>query len=495
MDHTPHAIIIGSGVAGLATAIRLASAGLRVDVYESNAGPGGKLTLFEQDGYRFDAGPSLFTQPENIAELFALAGEPMDAYFRYVQAEVVCHYFFPGGQRLRTYAEREALLREFQEQLGEDPRTVARYLDRAEALYNDVGRIFLHHSLHKSSTWLHPRVLRAFRSLRRSYLTRTLNRYHETHFRTPEAVQLFNRFATYNGSNPYRAPAMLSLIPHLEQNQGTFYPAGGMISITRALHKLAEKKGVVFHFGRRVDRIWHAYGRVCGIVTEGEKRPAERVISNADVYHTYGRLLDMPRKAARIDRQERSSSALIFYWGVRRSFPELGLHNIFFTSDYKAEFGHLFDTYTLYDDPTIYINITSKMEAGHAPEGSENWFVMINAPARHEQSWPELVERARRIIRAKLERMLGVSLEGLIDTEIVMDPPGIERLTDTYRGSLYGTSSNSRMAAFFRPPNFSSELKGLYFCGGTVHPGGGIPLCLRSAAITSDLILQEHART
>ena len=184
---------------------------------------------------------------------------------------------------------------------------------------------------------------------------------------------------------------------------------------------------------------------------------------------------------------------MIFYWGIRQSFPQLSLHNIFFSGNYQLEFDHLFKHKTLYEDPTVYINITSKCEPGvQAPEGMENWFVMINVPANVGQDWELFRQQSRERIIAKLSRILGVSVEDLIVSETVADPESIESLTDSYSGSLYGTSSNSKLAAFLRHPNFSNQIPGLYFVGGSVHPGGGIPLCLSSAAITEKIIWQKQ---
>jgi phytoene desaturase len=486
-------IIIGSGVAGMAAAIRLAIQGFEVTVLEKNSYPGGKLSFFEKDGYRFDAGPSLFTQPANVEELFELAGEPIEAYFSYKPVDTACRYFYDNGKTIDAFIDKAAFAQELTEQLGESPQSLVQYLKDAEKLYENTGTVFLNHSLHKRSTWLHKRVIRALKAVKLSYLFGTLHRHNSRRFASPEAVQLFNRFATYNGSNPYRAPGMLSLIPHLEQNQGTFYPIGGMISITNALFRLAETKGVNFRFNCDVQKIIHYEGSVVGVVANGENEMADIVISNADAYFTYKNLLSNPFSAKKILKQERSSSALIFYWGIARSFSQLQLHNIFFSSNYKHEFDCLFNSKTLSSDPTVYINITSKAEASQAPEGKENWFVMVNVPANNGQNWQELQAQAKKSILEKVSRILECDIEPLIETETTLDPLQIEERTGSYMGSLYGTSSNSKMAAFMRHPNFSSHVKGLYFCGGSVHPGGGIPLCLKSAKIVSQLIQKSKA--
>jgi phytoene desaturase len=487
------AIVIGTGVGGLAIAIRLALKGYQVEVFEKNSYPGGKLSAFEKDGFRFDAGPSLFTQPQNIEELFSLAGEPIEKYFSYQQVPIANKYFYENGKQVKAYTDAEDFAKEMKLQLNEDPQVVLNYLQQSKKLYENIGILFLEHSLHRAKTWFHSRVFKALSTVKLPYLFQSLHQYNSSKFSSSEAIQLFNRFATYNGSSPYKTPAMLSLIPHLEQNEGTFYPTGGMISITNALYQLALNKGVKFHFDSPVQRIIHDKGNVSGVEVNEQVYSAKIIVSNADVYFTYKNLLANSSMAKNVLKQERSSSAVIFYWGIKKKFPQLELHNIFFSKEYKNEFEYIFKEGKLSSDPTVYINITSKMQANQSPEGKENWFVMVNAPANKGQNWEELKKVLRENILLKLSRMLGEDIGAQIETEHTLDPIMIEQQTASYMGSLYGTSSNSKFAAFLRHANFTSSIKGLYFCGGSVHPGGGIPLCLKSAKIVSDLIVKANA--
>ena len=482
------AIVIGAGVGGLAMAIRLAIKGFKVDVFERNNYPGGKLSMFEKDGYMFDAGPSLFTQPDNIIELFQLAGEPIDEYFQFSKVPIACRYFYEDGKIVNAYTEKELFAQELQSVVGEDPQAVIDYLKTAEKAYTSIGHIFLHFSLHKLSTWFNKRIFAAIGATKLEFLTLSMHQYHQKKFKSPHSVQLFNRFATYNGSNPYEAPAMLSMIPHLEQNEGTFYPQGGMISITNALYNLALKLGVQFHFSTPVEKITHKNGKATGVIAIGKNHTAPLVITNSDVFYLYKDLIQQPKEAAKTLKRERSSSALIFYWGMKKEFPQLLLHNIFFTENYAAEFKNLFDTKTMYHDPTVYVNITAKQESGQAPLGRENWFVMINAPADEGQDWEKIQQEVKKSVIQKLSNILGEDIGAAIETEHILNPKGIESETKSYKGSLYGTSSNSTFAAFLRHPNFSTSIEGLYCTGGSVHPGGGIPLSLKSAKIVSELI-------
>ena len=487
------AIIIGAGVGGMATAIRLRLLGHNVQVFEKNEYPGGKLTHFETNGFRFDAGPSLFTSPQLIEELFTLAKEPIAPYFTYEKLEVACNYFYEDGVNIKAYTNKDAFALELQEKTGESTQNVYRYLNHASAAYNHIANIFLRYTLHSIQTLFKAPVIKAIGQLKMDYLLKSLNSYNESAFKSPKVVQLFNRFATYNGSNPYKAPAMLSLIAHLEHNEGAFYPKGGMISITNALYGLALKLGIEFTFGKSVQRIITKNNTVKGVMADDINHDAAIVVSNMDVYFTYKHLLNDSSKAVKVKKQERSSSAFIFYWGMNKAFPSLDLHNIFFSADYKGEFDAIFNTGIPFNDPTVYINITNKLEPGkHAPLGKENWFVMVNVTANTGQDWTMLEEFYRKAIINKLNKILGEQVESCIEVSEVLTPVTIESKTASYMGALYGTSSNSKMAAFMRHPNDSKTTNGLYFVGGSVHPGGGIPLCLSSAAIVSNLIQDKY---
>ncbi len=486
------AIIIGSGVGGLATAIRLTTDGFDVVVYEKNSYPGGKLCAFEQNGFMFDAGPSLFTCPNLIEEIFKYANEPIADYFSYKKVDTTCNYFFSDYTTITASSDIEKFCKELSLKHHEDEVQVKKYIEQATNLYTKTGSFFLNHSLHLVSSYFNKKIIKAIAGFKLKYVSKSLHHYNQEQFKNPKTIQIFNRFATYNGSSPYLAPAMLSLISHLEFNDGIFYPKGGMISITHALYQLAIKKGVKFEFNKEVDEIVVENGWVKGINVGTSFKESDIVISNGDVYFTYKKLLHDENAATKILKQERSSSALIFYWGINKEFPELDLHNILFAEDYKAELASIFKTKSVYSDPTIYINITSKLEPSiQAPKGKENWFVMINVPASENIDWKKAKLECRNFIIYKINKILQTNIELLIETEEVLDPKLIESKTSSYLGSIYGTSSNSLFAAFLRHPNFSTKYKGLYFVGGSVHPGGGIPLCLKSAEIACKIIQQK----
>lgn len=482
------AVIIGSGIAGIAAAIRLQNKGYQVMVLEKNSYPGGKLTQIDGKGFRFDAGPSLFTMPNLVTELFEISGKKATNYFNYEKLDVLCNYFYEDGTRIAANADIAVFADEMAKKTTDSADKIKRHLNKSEFIYGATKEQFLEKSLHKPKSFLSLSTLSAIVKLPFLNIFSSMNAVNEKAFSDEKTIQLFNRYATYNGSNPYKAPGILNIIPHLEFGLGAYLPKGGMHEITNSLVVLAKELGVAFHFNQEVTQIETTPNLVKSVHTTNNLYSADLVVCNADIHTVYEKLIPSAKKLKEVDKQERSSSALIFYWGIDKEFPELDVHNIFFTENYKSEFDHIFESKTIYNDPTVYINITSKRIKEDAPKGKENWFVMINVPSVYGQDWDSMVAEARKNILNKISKNLGVAIESLIVFEEQLTPQHIQDKTYSFKGSLYGTSSNSRFAAFFRHKNFSSQYKNLYFVGGSVHPGGGIPLALASAKIIDQLI-------
>ena len=480
------AIVIGSGIGGMAAAIRLAKRGYIVSVFEANHYPGGKLTEIKLGNYRFDAGPSLLTLPEYVEELFVLHKLSPKQSFQYKKLDTTCQYFYPDGTEFTAYSDKTKLITEFEGKLKEPRKNVEASLNKSAFLYDNLASVFMHKSLHKSSTWLGRQAFKAYGRFTKFDFNRTMNQANQSLFKNPKTVQLFNRYATYNGSNPYQTPATFNIIPHLEFGLGAYFPEKGMHQITNSLYELAKKVGVKFHFDTPIKSIVIHNGEAKGVNTAMGFHKSDRVISNMDMVATYKKLLKDQFQPKKLLSQPKSSSALIFYWGVKKVFSQLDLHNIFFSEDYQKEFEHIFKTGDIYHDPTVYLNITSTQRREDAPDGCQNWFTMINVPNNQGQDWDKLISEARANIILKLSKILGTDIEPLIEVEDVLDPRSIESRTSSVAGALYGNSSNNKYAAFLRHPNFSNKIKHLYFCGGSVHPGGGIPLSLLSAKIAID---------
>lgn len=488
--------VVGAGVGGLATAILLSRKGHQIHLFESSNAAGGKLKQLQLGAFRFDAGPSLFTQPNWMLNLLS---EKQKKEFKTIQLSTICNYFFSDKTRFSASANIEEFTNSASEFFNENPLKIKNYIHKYKTIYSITKPVFIENSLHSLSTYFSKSGIRGIANLWRIDMLRSMNSANQSFFTNPKLVQLFNRYGTYNGSNPYQAPATLNVIPQLEMLDGAYLPENGMYSITQTLLAEAISMGVTLHYNSPVDSIlcskssglFTSKSRVTGIRVQQEDIPFDAVVANVDAKRVYNHLLKKPLPK-KIAKAENSSSALIFYWGINREFPELDVHNIFFAHNYKREFEHLFQSKDLDEDPTVYINITSKHCQSDAPAGKENWFVMINAPANYGQDWEKLRTYARKCILKKLNSHLGCDIESLIEEEDYLDPIRIEDRTGSNRGSLYGSSSNHRMSAFFRQSNFSSSIQGLYFCGGSVHPGGGIPLCIQSANIVAKCLRENQ---
>ncbi len=479
--------VIGSGIGGLATACRLASKGHEVTVFEKNASPGGKISEINMEGYRFDTGPSLFTLPELVEELYSAAGETVPSTFVYKKLEVLCKYFYNSGENLIAWSDQQKFTDECVQKLGEDPSNITKYFKNASSIYKITADIFLFNSLHRVKNLLKFSVLKSLLQVNKIRFYKTMHSDNRSNFKSPLLIQLFDRYATYNGSSPYKAPATLNVIAHLENNLGTYYPEQGMYSIVQHIYELALKKGVRFNFNSLVTSINIKNKEAVGISTGDTEFTFDKIVSDSDINYVINNLMDHPLKK-RFNRLEPSSSALVFYWGINKEFPELDLHNILFSSDYKEEFNNLFQKKTIDTDPTIYIFVSSKIVKSDAPKNCENWFVMVNAPSNRKENWDELIRTTKQNIINKINKSLKTNIEDYIEHEKIASPITIEQNTLSKGGALYGNSSNSMFSAFLRHPNFLKSVKNLYFVGGSVHPGGGIPLCLASAKIVDNEI-------
>lgn len=484
------AVVIGAGVAGLAASIRLARLGLQVTLLEKNSSTGGKLAEYQEKGYRFDIGPSLFTLPHLVDELFELCGEEPARYFRYTELPDMCHYFYPSGQRVVTCRDRGTLDKRLAQAFGEPPGRTKAFLSHSEMLWRLTAELFIFGDFRRWPYLRRALAQIALADLMRAGFFSTLDKVTRRFFTAQETRQLFNRYATYNGSNPYRAPGTLAVIPHAEYGFGAWLPEGGMVAIPRSLEGLARRQGVRILTGTEARKVEKLNG-LWRVETALETFESEVLVCAVDVTTFFTRIFPQPAWRRKLIRQERSTSAFVFNWGMRGLHPQLGVHNIFFSSDYATEFQSL-QLRQMPEDPTVYVFISSKALRSDAPEGCENWFVMVNAPA----GFPSDVGKTEAIkekILKKLERHTGFNISDQIEVEYVLTPSFLGSRDGSYDGALYGAASNSPWSAFLRMPNQSRRFPGLFFCGGTVHPGGGIPLCLSSAKLMSDAVARYLA--
>lgn len=486
-------IVIGAGIGGLSAAIRLRLAGYEVSIYEKNAQVGGKMGQVSADGFRWDTGPSVITMRHVLEDLFTTAGRKMGDYITLIPVDPLTRYFYPDGTVLDASHDVDIMLHNIAELNKDDVAGYRNYLNYAAQIHRVTGPVFIYDQPPTISSfakipvwhWLKADPFRTMHGAIKSYV------------KSPHLQQLLGRFATYVGGSPYDAPATLNVIADVELNGGVWYPQGGIYTIAEGMALLAKELGIHIVTDCGVQQVDAPDGKVHGVIlANGEKMFADAVVANVDVTTAYKHLLPqtppVQKRLKTLQSYEASCSGLIFLLGVEGEYPQLAHHNIFFSADYRAEFDAIFKQNRLPDDPTIYVAITSKADPTHAPDGHENWFVLVNAPplTKHVFWSDEKINAYRPVILDKLARF-GVDIRHNIVSEHTFTPNTLQTMTGAWRGALYGPSPNSKWTAFRRPHNRCQDIRGLYFAGGTTHPGGGVPMVTLSGKVAAEMLIAD----
>jgi len=488
--------IIGAGLGGLSAASRLAHYGFDVHLFEKNSYAGGKASQFIKNNFRFDKGPSLLTMPYVIESLFEDCNENLKDFLELKKIEPVCKYFYNDGTIINAYSDINKFSDEIWFKTKESRESLKNFFEYSKIIFELTAEIFLFNNPKDLKTIFSKSAFKTLLQLHKIDSLRTVHKAVSSFFKDKKIIQLFDRYATYYGSNPFEAPATLNIIPFVEYNPGSFLPKGGIYKITEALLNLAQKKGAKVYFSSNVEEIILKDKIAIGLKMNNESLFFDAIISNADVNFTFKKLLKdiHTKEAKRYSKLKPSFSGLVFYWGIDQEFKELETHNIIFSENYKLEFDQLTKQKIIPIDPTIYIYISSKLNSEDAPTGNENWFVMVNAPYDNGQDWEKQIETARKTVIKKISLTLKTNIESKILFEEILTPIDIENQTSSYRGSIYGISSDTKAAAFVRQSNKSKTIRNLYFCGGSAHPGGGIPLVILSGKIVSDMIKKDFPK-
>ena len=477
-------VVIGGGVGGLTAAIRLRSLGHDVTVFERSNVVGGKLATHVRDGYTFDVGPSLVTLPHVFDEVFRAAGTTLDEQLDMVRLDPQFAYHWPDGSSLVVPDGDDDTARAFEDFAPGSGEQWRSFDARGRRIWDVAERTFFAGPM--SNPWSLAKRMRSPFDLTAIDPMRTLHRSADSYFDDPRLVQWAGRYATYSGSSPYAAPATLGCIPHIEARFGCWYPVGGLDALRTALERVARDIGVEIHTGTDVTRIATDEDEaVCGVeFADGSAHDADIVVANVDAEHLYADLRPDADALRRVRRAQRSTSGFVLCAGVRGLTPGLHHHNVWFSESYRTEYDQL-DAGEQADDPTIYACVSSVTDPSQAPDGCENWFLLVNTP-------PDVDIDADAYGELVLDRLArrGPDLRARIEVLDTITPSDIERRYRSPGGAIYGTSSNGKRAAFVRPANRGAR-PGLYLVGGSSHPGGGLPLVTTSARIVTEMITED----
>jgi len=462
-------LVLGGGFAGLSAAIYAALAGGEVTLLERSPTLGGKAGQFERGGFRFDTGPSVFTLPQVVRDLFDAAGEGLP--FELKPLDLLCRYHYPSGRVWDVYQDVDKTTAQLSRSEAEVYRSL---LAVARKLYEAAAPTFV---FGRSPT-LFDLACYGLRYGLKAHPTKTLAELVKSFGATDELEQFFLRFATYFGADPYRAPAVLHNIAWVELGLGVSYPVGGIYAVVEGLEALAKKLGVRVCTGVEVERLESHHNRLTAAQTSAGEFKADAVISSLDIVRTH-KLLG---KKTRLEKLEPSLSGFVLLLGIAGETPELAHHTISFSKDYPAEFRAIREG-KFPDDPTLYFNVSSKTEPEDALAGCENWFVMANAPALGKDELDE--EAYAEKVLGVLERR-GFNVQNRLEFKHGLGPRHLAQFA--HRGSIYGTAPYSLLTTL-RPRQKIRGVDNLFLAGGTVYPGGGIPLALLSGQGAAALAL------
>lgn len=473
---THHVAIVGGGLGGLAAAVGLACRGLRVSVFEKNAHWGGKMMPVELAGCSFDFGPNTITMPHVFRHIVHACGENPDDYFRFLQLHTHTRNHFANGAVLDFSTDVEAMRTQL-DRMGDAAgcRLYPAFLQEVKRIYQLSERHFFPKTFFSLRDYCSPSLAWALLRVRPR---ESMAHFFRCYFRHPDTLQALNRYATYLGSSPWSTPATFAMIAHLELNQGVYYVEGGNTRLAAGLAALAEKLGAHMRLNAGVQKIFVHNGGARAILLEnGETTACDTVILNGDLLSCYPQLVESSQRPHFPHRHRAlSTSAFVILAAARARYPRLLHHNVFFSGDYRAEFRDLLERGRYSEDPTLYLCNSSVSEPARAPYGA-NLFILANAPALGRQPDPHAAaeqERYKNLVYRLLERR-GISVQAHLAGERVLTPQTISALSGACQGALYGARA-SGWRTFLRPPGRSTDIGNLYFVGGSVHPGGGVPM-------------------
>ena len=492
--------VIGSGLGGLSAACTLAARGYQVEVFEKNPWLGGKAAVLEEQGFRFDMGPTILIQPSVLRRVFCEAGREMSDYLEMVRLDPQWRCFFDDGTVMDLKDDVAAMAQSLE---GREPGLGGRYtafMELSERLHTISDKFFFWKSVGSMRDTFdiggsfQLSVLKDVLSMR---LGQSVSGTIREFIKDPRVAQMLDHYVQYVGSSPDNSPAILCSIGHMQAEQGIWYPTGGTRAVPLALVRLGTELGVRFYPGTGVKRLLTTNAAITGLETEtGEQHRFDAVVSNEDAVRTHRELLGgaVADSFERRREYEPACSGVVLYLGLKKRYDHLAHHDFVFSRDPHEEFRHIYDLAEPAPDPTCYLASTSVTDPTTAPAGGEALYVLVHTPfLRPKHDWSKMLPAYRQVILDKLKRTAGLTdIEERIVFERTLTPVDIHNRYRVLNGAIYGISSHGRFNGAFKPANASSDLEGLYLAGGAAHPGPGMPMVLMSGWIAADALDQRY---
>jgi 1-hydroxy-2-isopentenylcarotenoid 3,4-desaturase len=492
------AVVIGGGIAGLATAALLAKAGMSVKLFESRDSVGGRASLWEKDGFRFDMGPSWYLMPDAFEQFFNLMGTTADKELKLERLSPAYQTRNEGlGDKLMMSENLDEIKAMFEGIEKGSGAKLQEYLESAESAYDLSIKHFLYTNFRDPRSFFHKDVLAKMGTFVKLLLT-SLYDFSGKYVKDERLKKMLNFPAVFLGASPYKTPSMYHLMTHVDMNQGVFYPQGGLYTVIEAIERLAKANGVEIHTSSPVTKILSQDGKAKGVLVGNQEYLADTVIASADLQFVETQLLDdkdrsLPQKWW--DNKTPGPSAMLLYLGVKGKIEQLDHHTLLYTRDWAKNFAEVFkkaDGKSIIPNPaSLYICMPSKTDASVAPEGYENIFVLVPIAADPsigrggiDRAGDESFElEADRIIEQVANWCEIPDLAERIVVRRTMGPKNFEDELNAWSGTALGMAHTLTQSAFFRPKNYSKKVKNLFYTGHNTIPGIGLPMCLIGAEL------------
>jgi len=497
MKHEMPVAVIGSGLGGLAAAAVAAARGHSVSVYEKNSWLGGKAAVFDQDGFRFDMGPTILTVPRVLYRIFEEAGEKLEDWLQLIRLDPQWRCFFGDGDRLDLVENVEAMAASAEAFAGKNGIGAGykKFLKTSEHLHGVSERFFFWRAIEDIRDTMNIRQnmnAETFKDVLSLRMGRSVAGTIRGMVPDERVAQMLDHFTQYVGSSPFASPAVLCSIAHMQTSEGVWYPVGGTRAVAEALRKLGEKLGVTYHTGREVARLAIESGSVTGLIMkDGERIAASAVISNMDSLRTYDELVGgSAGKHYMRAGFEPACSGVVLYLGLKKRYDHMAHHSFVFSNNAEEEFDWIYKRGEPAPDPTCYVAAPSGTDPSVAPEGGEAFYVLVHTPyLRDHHDWSKMLPAYRQVILNKLKRTAGLhDIEDRIVMERHLTPQDIHERYKVSKGAIYGLASHGKFTGAFKPGNRSRFVKGLYLAGGAAHPGPGMPMVMMSGWIAGDAL-------